>query len=175
MLGRPSSLLKLRLADDAPAEPRGRPFTMHQWHGAVFGLRMEDDTRWNGEWTSAVRATDESFTVEMAIPWRTLAEAGIGKDELAMNVQPRRQGDVAEAVLRDFARRAYRLQTGELVSPPRDYTVRLHFSTSGCRARWSLAASTWREKRPAGRWSGSSAASRPTSSSTSSSFRSRRR
>ena len=59
------------------------------------------------------------------------AEAGIKGDDLAMNVQRGRLGDTASAVLREFVRRSYRVQTGELVSPPRDYTVRLHFAELG--------------------------------------------
>lgn len=56
-----------------------------------------EDRGWRGAWRSAAHADDSGFSVELAIPWQVLAEARIGRDALAVNVQVN-QKDVSQEV-----------------------------------------------------------------------------
>jgi hypothetical protein len=128
VLVNPERVLHLRLARKASPVPEKKPIVRRQWYGSVFAYRMDEDTRWNGDWHSAWDATNDTLCIEMAIPWKTLREAGISATQMLIGLQRRRMQDVPEAVFREFSRNAYAVKTGELESPPRNYTVRLHFA-----------------------------------------------
>jgi outer membrane protein assembly factor BamB len=57
------------------------------------------DSSWNGAWTSAVTANESGLCIEMAIPWKTLTDAGLQKDRVGINFQSN-QKDVSSEVLR---------------------------------------------------------------------------
>jgi len=128
MLVNPERILRLRLARDASPLPKEKPIVRRQWYGSVFTYRMDEDSRWNGDWRSAWSASNDTLCIEMAIPWKTLHDAGISSDALLIGVQRSRMKDIPEAVFRKFNRNAYAVQTGELESEPRKYTVRMHFA-----------------------------------------------
>lgn len=46
-----------------------------------------EDAGWDGYWQSAAKADDKGLYFEMAVPWQTLAAAGLDKDALAANFQ----------------------------------------------------------------------------------------
>ncbi len=60
--------------------------------GATYDARWttgneREDAAWDGVWQSAVVADADAFTTEMAIPWKTLDEAGLQRDHLTLNAQ----------------------------------------------------------------------------------------
>src|SRR5207253_3925738 len=58
-----------------------------------------EDKAWNGVWKSAVAADASGLSFELAIPWKTLEEAGLKKDRLAINVQINQKDVSGEALL----------------------------------------------------------------------------
>ncbi|MDP6526694.1 MAG: malectin domain-containing carbohydrate-binding protein, partial [Kiritimatiellia bacterium] len=50
------------------------------------------DVSWNGHWRSGVSVKDSEFTVEMAVPWKTLESMGINPKDLAITVGGRMAG-----------------------------------------------------------------------------------
>ncbi len=46
---------------------------------------------WNGDWKSGTQADNSGLRFEIAIPWKTLAAAGIAKDNLMVNFQMNKQ------------------------------------------------------------------------------------
>ena len=45
----------------------------------------KEDARWNAAWQSAVTANDQGLSIEMAIPLKVLADAGLHPEQLAIN------------------------------------------------------------------------------------------
>jgi len=93
--------------------------------------RRDVGVKWTGTWESAVVADDKALVIEIAVPWKTLADAGVGRDRLRINVKAGGQ------LLRDLGIRKYERQVRTFVpvslgapkSPGRRrYTVRLHFA-----------------------------------------------
>jgi len=85
--------------------------------------KSREDKSWNGAWTAARQADKKAFTVEMAIPFKTLASAGLDTDGLIVNVA--RRGKLLARPGGGFSRLELR---DSPASPPRPYTVRLHFA-----------------------------------------------
>jgi hypothetical protein len=54
------------------------------------------DSTWRGDWQSAVTADATGFTAELAVPWTTLATAGISRATLALNLQADRKSLAGE-------------------------------------------------------------------------------
>ncbi len=46
-----------------------------------------EDRAWDGSWRSAAAGDTNGLTFELAIPWKTVADAGLRKDSLGLNVQ----------------------------------------------------------------------------------------
>jgi len=93
--------------------------------------RHDVGAKWNGAWQSAAVADDKALVIEIAVPWKTLADASVGRDQLRINLRAHGQ------VLRDLGIRKYERQIRTFVpvslgapkSPrARRYTVRLHFA-----------------------------------------------
>jgi len=93
--------------------------------------RHDVGAKWNGTWQSAAIADDKALVIEIAVPWKTLADAGVGRDRLRINVKAGGQ------LLRDLGIRKYERQVRTFVpvslgapNPPRArrYTVRFHFA-----------------------------------------------
>jgi outer membrane protein assembly factor BamB len=84
-----------------------------------------EDAGYSGQWASGAHADADGFTAELAISWKTLADAGLEREGLMVNVSSR--GPL---------RQPPRLQRGyeRLIAVPRDaieprtFTVRLHFA-----------------------------------------------
>ena len=85
-----------------------------------------EDSKWNAPWQGAVHADAAAFTCEMAIPWQALADAGIARNELIVDFS--RRGRIVEPPAWSYVPVDLR-QTA--ASPPRPYTVRLHFAELG--------------------------------------------
>jgi len=58
-----------------------------------------EDSKWNGTWTSAVTASNSGLAIELAIPLKTLADAGLQTDRLGINFQIN-QRDISAEILR---------------------------------------------------------------------------
>ena len=93
------------------------------------------DVKWNGAWQSAAVADEAGFAVEMTIPWKTLTDAGLDRDDLVINFQaygPYRVGEALRFLGRRGRKRCERfvpLALGKIAdNPPRRFTVRLHFA-----------------------------------------------
>ena len=89
-----------------------------------LGLSGED-SKYNAKWTSAVTADEDSFSAEVAVPWKPLTAAGLKKDKLTISLQRRGQ-----LLRQPVAREGFvplLLSPGEKI-PSRAFTVRLHFA-----------------------------------------------
>jgi len=84
-----------------------------------------EDAAYSGEWASAVKADAGDFAAELAIPWNTLAAAGLQKANLMIHVGARgplrRPPVLGQGYERAIAVPAARVQ-------PRRLTLRLHFA-----------------------------------------------
>jgi len=85
--------------------------------------RRGEEAAWQGTWASAVQAAEKAFTVEMAIPWKTLAKARLEKGRLLINMAS--HGKLSERPGKRFL--ALELLAGPQTRP-RPHTVRLHFA-----------------------------------------------
>ncbi|MBI3986118.1 MAG: hypothetical protein HY343_04325, partial [Lentisphaerae bacterium] len=102
---------------------------------AVKGL-MGEDRQWDGEWQGVCKADDKAVVCELAIPWRTLEQAGLRRDDLPAGATPQ---TLQAGLIVDFSRRGRLIDrpTASFVpvsfrqtaaSPVRPYTVHLHFA-----------------------------------------------
>jgi len=57
-----------------------------RWDYTAYEALRGLDRAWTGPWQSAAATDETSMTVEVAVPFRTLADAGIDRDTLALNV-----------------------------------------------------------------------------------------
>ncbi len=95
----------------------------------------DEDASWDGEWQGATTIEDDVFTVEMAVPWKTLADAGIDIDSLEVNLYANGQTPFRHRYLRPLGR--YGHERAELFVPfgretprparERRFRVTLHF------------------------------------------------
>jgi len=103
----------------------------------TYARRDAIDKSWNGEWTSEVSASPDAWSLEMAIPRQMLADAGLDKNTVRINILGTNQTGVGPRNLQltypgqyGFGRCDY-FRTVSLEEPPeaelRSYTVRLHF------------------------------------------------
>lgn len=69
--------------------------------GATFdGLargRIGVDPSWDGAWTSAVHPTPPVWTAEVAVPWTTLRQAGLSRDNLTLYLESTNHSGVGPA------------------------------------------------------------------------------
>ena len=95
-----------------------------------------EDRSWDGDWRSAIVANENELTVEMAVPWKTLADAGLDRSSLAVNLMmsgPWRNSDALRVLGgrgRDRCGSFVPLELGDAAAEPapRRFTVRLHFA-----------------------------------------------
>ena len=84
-----------------------------------------EDPEFDAEWSHRVRAGEDNFTAELAIPWTTLSEAGLNREDLIANVHSR-------GPLQHPPDRAPHYEplilVPERATKPRKLTVRLHFA-----------------------------------------------
>jgi len=87
-----------------------------------------EDSQYSGSWHSAVQLTSEgvpAFIAELAIPWETLAQAGLSKETLIMNLHAR--APLAAAPRAGGRYERLNVSVGKDI-PSRLFTVRLHFA-----------------------------------------------
>ncbi len=84
-----------------------------------------EDPAFDAQWTSAVRADDRAFQAEVAIPWATLAEAGLDRSRLMLNVSSRGPLKQAPKLGAGFERLV--TATSDMTQP-RTLSLRLHFA-----------------------------------------------
>ena len=90
----------------------------------ALGARPEDAAR-DLDWSSAVTLAPESCTFEMAIPWKTLAAAGLDRARLMADLT-RRGRLTRPPLLGDGYQRL--IAVPESLTRPRTLSVRLHFA-----------------------------------------------
>ncbi|MBN2449025.1 MAG: PQQ-binding-like beta-propeller repeat protein, partial [Lentisphaeria bacterium] len=103
----------------------------------MYGL-IGSDPGWNGPWSRAVQTDPEHWTAEIAVPWTTLAEAGIRRDELSVYLESVNHTGVGPERLQYRYRTLRRLYLFSRLTPvtyrpppapaPRLYDVVLHFA-----------------------------------------------
>lgn len=105
----------------------------------AYGKNKTDDAKWNGSWNSAVSVEKDAWTLELAIPWKTLADAGLEKEKLEMNIRGMNRqiarGETREFFLKHPGRRGWEpcesfvpVSLDKVTSVgQKPYTVRLHF------------------------------------------------
>ena len=104
---------------------------------SMYGL-IGSDASWNGTWHRAVRSEPETWSAEIAVPWTTLAEAGIRRDGLSVYLESVNRTGVGPPRMQyrhRTLRRLYlfqRLVPVAYAEPPphprRFYDVVLHFA-----------------------------------------------
>ncbi len=60
--------------------------------GATYDAQCQqqderESAAWNGKWQAATSADDKALVAEMAIPWTTITDAGLSKEQLMVNAQ----------------------------------------------------------------------------------------
>ena len=119
------TVARLRLAERA-SPPRRVDFSAHGPSPlAVFAV---DEEPFTGEWSSAVRLTDERFTAELTIPWSDIERFGLDRNALVVNFDPSPPTDdnIQELQRFDAQSRTFHLDDSPLEA--RRYNVRLHFA-----------------------------------------------
>jgi len=104
--------------------------------GALYdGTRTNLDLTWKPAWQSAVQTNAQGWALEMAIPWSTLAAAGVQPNRVAVNFLMQDPGAGTEALtylgMGGCDRCANFTPLGLGKAPaitPRQFTVRLHFA-----------------------------------------------
>jgi len=87
--------------------------------------RRGEDKSYDGNWTTAAHADENAFTAEIALPWKTLAAAGLNKDELIIGLDAHGPLQRPPAVGQGYSRLLFSAR-GKV--PLRTFTVRLHFA-----------------------------------------------
>ena len=105
---------------------------------SLSGARFDavgEDVSWNGVWKHAAKADDVGIVFEIAIPWKSLVDAGLSPQQLLINFQINRDAKMGEALsyLGAGGRAACTNFTplGVGGAPPiaaRKFRVRLHFA-----------------------------------------------
>ncbi len=86
---------------------------------------QKEDVQYSAQWDVASRAITAAIAAEIAIPWKTIAAAGLDKSNLMINVT--RRGPLAEAPVlgKGFERL---IIVPARCARPREVSVRLHFA-----------------------------------------------
>lgn len=97
------------------------PFPVHL---PPLGAKGEDRT-YAADWSSAVKADPAGFVAELAIPWETLAKAGVNKDQTMVNLSARGPLPGPPMTGQGFERL---IAAPRELTRPRTLAVRLHFA-----------------------------------------------
>jgi len=84
-----------------------------------------EDPKYNGAWSSSVKADGRAFTAEVAIPWTVLAQSGLNRNSLMIDLNHRGPLGGPPVIGRGFERL---LVVSPAVSSPKKLSVRLHFA-----------------------------------------------
>lgn len=109
-------------AMDGGKRMRAKPPFPYALRETPLGRSTEDST-WQGPCAVAVHADQTALTVEMAIPWKTITDAGLRKDRLLLNLTS--HGVLSARPTSGFQAVDFR-SSPEI--PTRPHTVRLHFA-----------------------------------------------
>ena len=127
ILAEARNLGRVRLARQPGPLPE-RTLTKPQRYGSLLCYVVKEDVEWAAPWTASVKADGDGSTLEMAIPWQSLAEAGIHQDKLALRFSGAERGSgSAQQLATDFDRSAHPVSWEQVVAASRPHTVRLHF------------------------------------------------
>jgi len=85
----------------------------------------QEDAGYTAEWSCAVTADETAFVAEWAIPWKTLADAGLDRGNLMLNVYARGPLPLPPRLGYGFERL---IVVPPALDRPRKWTVRLHFA-----------------------------------------------
>lgn len=100
--------------------------------GSLRDKRMPipaEDAAWDGKWTARISRDATAFRAELAIPWKTLTDAGLRRAALLVECTRRgRWGGARDASLAKLLANAVEIQPLEKVAAPRPFVVRLHFA-----------------------------------------------
>jgi outer membrane protein assembly factor BamB len=103
----------------AAAPPHPLPVTLPSLGG------KPEDARYNARWSSMVLADARAFTAELAIPWQTLADAGLDASNLIADLQTR--GPLRRAPVKGEGYEQL-IRVPDRMARPRTLSVRLHFA-----------------------------------------------
>ncbi len=84
-----------------------------------------EDTGYAGTWSGNVKGDDAAIVAELAIPWKTLADAGLHRDRLMLNVSHRGTLREPPVLGREFERL---IVVPPALAGPKTVSVRLHFA-----------------------------------------------
>ena len=84
-----------------------------------------EQAQYAGTWSRTVQADDEAFIVELAVPWKTLAEAGLDRAGLMIDAESRGPLHQPPLMGRGFERL---IVVPETRAAPKTLSVRLHFA-----------------------------------------------
>ena len=84
-----------------------------------------EDTDYTGTWSSEVKADQTGLVAELAIPWKTLAAAGLDRDQLMVDFSKRGTLREPPVLGRGFERL---LAVSRELTRPKTVSVRLHFA-----------------------------------------------
>jgi hypothetical protein len=118
---------RLRLASQPGPAPE-RVLEKPQRYGSSLCYVVKENNGWSTPWTSAARITGKACSVELAIPWQSLTDAGIRRDDLTIEFPgPDPWSGSFQQVVADFGRAAHPVAWEQATATTRPYTVRLHF------------------------------------------------
>jgi len=92
------------------------------------GPAPEEDASWNGDWVSKVHWEKDQFAAEIAIPWKTLQDLGINKNDLRLNLSHVRTPWRRKPFTRRSHEESLRFNLSGTKPDVKPYTVRLHFA-----------------------------------------------
>ena len=88
-----------------------------------------EDAGWDGRWTHRTSLSAEAFRAEIAIPWKTLAQAGLSRQKLFVECSRRgRWGGARDASLARLLENAVEVHALDRPPAARPFVVRLHFA-----------------------------------------------
>ncbi len=91
--------------------------------------KQKEARPWSGDWASGVVADGTAMVVEIAVPWKTVAAAGLDKASLAVNYRTRGTELIGPGASWSRCENFCPVGLGKPRSAPaRTYTVRLHFA-----------------------------------------------
>jgi hypothetical protein len=118
---------RIRFVEKA-AEAVSKTSTVPQRYGGFLACQVKADEAWVAPCVAKATRESDGADVEFAIPWKTLAGAGIRQDslEVGFRASDRWEG-TAQDVVAEFEKSAHHVCWQKPASQLRPYTVKLHF------------------------------------------------
>ena len=95
-----------------------------RYDGLWSATKKKEDPSYTGHWASAVKVTDDKAVAEIALPWKTLTEAGLDLENLV--IRPRTKQPLARQPHITHGFRPVLVQAGQ--PKTKRYRVTLHFA-----------------------------------------------